>query len=100
MSDGGGDSLLAQLLAAVVTILAAIGGYISSQVLGHSREIATMRQNLADLRETIARLHSEAMSRHGEVVRRLEVIEHGVTSLSLKVEAIHVRLGVVDEHLK
>jgi hypothetical protein len=93
--NGGGDSLLAQLLAAVVTILSAIGGYISSQVLGHSRELATLRQNLSDLRET-----TEAMGRHGEVVRRLESIEHGLASLSLKVEAIHVRLGVVDEHLK
>lgn len=112
MNGEGNPSLLAQLLAAVVTILAAVGGYISSLVItntkkiygmealvgtaeGNTKKIYSMDQNMTDLRDTINRLHSEEISRHEGIISRLSAIEERLRHIEMTAVQLEAKVDII-----
>ena len=83
--DHDNPSLLAQFLAAVMTVLAAVGGYISSLVISNTKKLYAMEQKVIDRDETMIRLHGEILSRQLEIIHRLDVVEDRLRKLDISV---------------
>lgn len=68
-------SFLAQGLAAVMTLFAAIGGFIGSQVWSNTKKLYASDQRTQDMSATLARMHAENLAGHADIIRRLERLE-------------------------